>query len=457
MNKSLIKLALTAVLLASCSDTSNTQKPIEVQKLSDPHSMSVDADTSIEPYLFHDTNIYGMYKPLSQYDIEVLNYELAKDSNHELPSNIRFGEFIITKSAYDNWENENGLDYLTWLHVHADFFNTVLFNSEPKIDTELKIKRVIIVDDTFTQNPSGWLPDIDNSEFYNSAVTGSSYIFDYSIEGDLINLRPRNAGPSDLWNYSIKLDTSRKLIQQYKNSSVDLGRYHEWCHRFLGVQDEYIIDFDDTDGVRFRYIGGPNLEPYISHSLRYEIIGNIRSGVRHDRVTSFAQAYEYINNVPDRVSLNGNFSQIRISLPQYQRADYYNNNNKTTKPIAMDMNNGSGIDFTPYLEPTRVENDLMMPMSIRIDLISERSGNVHLFLPLTLFNMLKQLGIDDVKLNIELIGNNFTGNSVYGGIYNVNEIDKIINDRRKYGSILAEMEIANTDYVFIWFNGFIPE
>lgn len=141
--------------------------------------------------------VYGGIDPIkSREDLSKLIAHTEQESFHKLghsaslgpdydrgllPENIRYWEFMLPKSDYDGFaQNDIGVDFVTWSNYHAEKTNEMLTSTKPEIPIRVSLKRIIVLDDKLypTSHPywrvnddkdnfSRWAKDVDSRWAFN--------------------------------------------------------------------------------------------------------------------------------------------------------------------------------------------------------------------------------------------------------------------------------------------------
>ena len=204
---------------------------------------SVNSPEGFSEEVISGVKVYGGLDPVkTRADLEriISPLEMRRGFERErLPKNKRFWEFVVPKSVYDKFtENEEGVDFVTWANFHAEKTNEMLVSAKPEIPIRVSLKRILVLDDSlYPSEYPFWKKEDDNDNFSRWAKdVDSRWAFD-----------------PDYYNYLYKdIDHYKELLESHgsereipihgwnsvtetsegKIAVLDWGLVHELIHHF---------------------------------------------------------------------------------------------------------------------------------------------------------------------------------------------------------------------------------
>ena len=220
--------------------------------------LSVDESDGYSEEVIHGIKVYGGENPIKSKEklqgllaslerMSFLELHLTSGQRRQepiidrslLPENTRFWEFVIPKSTYDKFEeNEEGVNFLEWATLHVERTNEMLASAKPEIPIRVSLKRILVLDDSLypsehpfwkvehdNDNFSRWAKDVDsrwafNPNYYDYLYKDIDYykelLESYGSEREI---------PIHGWNSVTETSEGKIAI-------LDWGLVHELIHHF---------------------------------------------------------------------------------------------------------------------------------------------------------------------------------------------------------------------------------
>lgn len=473
----------------STVDVSNNQQPLPTQV---PNPTPIETPTQqpeglLQPETIHGVEVFGLKEKIDtdeqidklyQHFDEVFNMEVPeslKDASRQdqrdavLPKDKRYAEFVVTQSAFDGWERENGVDYVSWVKLHIDLLNRACQNAKPSAPISTEVLRVVVIQDNFKNNPSRYSKDMDGTWFNNLPKVTSSYYWNYSVAPDgSVIFYPLYGGVNSEW--AIRYPPSDDSFKDTQQGRVDCGTTHELSHQILNLPDEYNYDYDlgnehNKRFQRFYFDTGsftsPQMSPNLAWILRYHIDKGIR-GYYTDQVGLGTYSAYKETNLKKPVSYSLKPSLCRFELVTKneatekievfkirQEGDYASKKYFLESPDQIEAQNSFTLD-PQLLEPRKLDNDnfVFYPLNWVI-----RTGKKELCLPEAAFVMSKAAENDQANYKIEFSG--------YDDLSKKTQIVKLVDESdladfldkcsQRNEQYYAKMKVSGTSAWFIWF------
>jgi hypothetical protein len=467
--------------LSSCAPEQLTEGLTSSTNTPAPTETTTPIEQYLQPELVHGVKVFGLKEPIATDDqIDRLYQSFDRDFDEKVPDNLkdasrweqreavlpkdkRFGEFVVTQSAYEGWEGEHGVDYITWVKLHIDLLNSAIQNAEPYTQLTVDVLRVVVVQDNIANNPSRYSKDLDGSWFNESSIINSSYMYDYKVQpdGSVIFEPEYPTQHSQVVELSIPSDSFR----DHPQGRVDCGTTHELSHQILNLPDEYTYDYHNNSNRRFPnffFDTGSFHNPIMSSHLGYVLKYNHERNIRgyYTDPGGIGNGWEVAINAGDKAlsyTLHPNSIKFELVLPEDENfegaevfvarleGDYYSKRSFPDIPDKTAQHRTFTLD-PQLLEP--IDGSIFHPLNWII-----KSGQRELCLPKAALVMSKIAGIDIANYKIEFSG--YHDPAKYTQIVKLidqSEIDEFLQQRSSEGDpYYAKMKVDGTDTWFVWF------
>lgn len=470
-------------------DTSSDANPIPTQ-IPSPTPIETPTRPSeefLQPEVIHNVRVFGLKEKIATEDkIDKLYQHFDEDFDKKVPDELkdasrwdqrdkvlpndkRYAEFVVTQSAYDSWEKENGIDYVSWVKLHIDLLNRACQNAKPPATLTTEVLRVVVIQDNFANNPSRYSKDMDGTWFNNLPKVTSSYYWNYSAAADGSVVFYPLDGDRNSEN-AIRFSPSDDSFRANREGKIDCGTTHELSHQILNLPDEYCYDYDLGNNNKKRFqrfyfdtgsFVSPHMSPNLAWILRYHVDKNIRGYYTDQGGFGTHWGFEETNTErpvsfalkPDScgfelVTQDGTTERVKIFKCR-QNGDYAGRKYFLESP---DQTEEQGkFDLKPeLLEPRKLDGDnvVFYPLNWII-----RNGQKELCLPEAAFVMSKAAGKSQAKYRIEFSG--------YDDPTKKTQIVKLVDESglaEFFGKCgergeqhYAKMKVDGTSTFFVWF------
>lgn len=422
-----------------------------------------------------------------------------------LGENVRALEVVVKQSDYDK-ETVNG-GFVLYMKRHIDMLNRVLRRTFPKVSIEAKLARVIVVADGFAGHPAyKWInyekklasfvtsPDVDFSEFIGDekgsglTVSGEGATFWNVTDGGDDLIVTYGTGPDKFGGRVFTLPHDREdSLTGVKNIAIDYYYFHEWIHRLGQGVDDYLINMDHLDEVKFgfrkmRVENGnwaiPYISPYGAVVMNWMAKRGVRGYYEHPNTVGgghYAGETEIYQEQPTSVKLKiagarniEVFSTKKVGgydtsseHPELDRQVDWDNV-QTTSGESIDLNTTKLAKPTIYVQKNsmvravqqeKLETVRILPTIyfVRAEIDGQHKS---LHFPVAILNMSKLGGnLDSANYTINITGNKVPDSDTLKIAYlDKNNVDDTISwINQTGGNIYATMDVDGTGVTCVWF------
>lgn len=336
-----------------------------------------------------------------------------------MPKEIRFVEFVVTQSTYDEFlikREESGVDYVEWVQIHLDLMNRVS-KVQPGLENfRVEIKRVIVVADVFESSPIDYSKDIDGMWFNNEDYrfyTENTSIYRWRVNrqenGDLLfrSVISETDGRKD----EVTMPPDQDLLQEVANNVlIDCGLTHELSHLIWNLPDEYSFDSYETPFIykTFSYRTGsftsPELSPYLKLLLLRNKNENIRGYYTNPPALTGLNNYVFYGLVPQKMTFQiDGANGLKIFRSSFVSADYYVS--KTFREVLGIVTGSDGSFELPIEEilPQIIDGKEFYS-TIYVLQTTDGENQKELYFPVALLNMPAIIGEEKANFKIAFTG-----------------------------------------------------
>lgn len=457
--------------------------------------------------IVHDIEVYGLGQPISnQSEIDAL-YEYfnslfsrklssllenqARESDSSdwktkvpanrweerdlvLDPNKRYLEVVVPRSIYEEFlanRDKNGVDFVEWIKLHVEVLNLMIEKAKPAVPLEVKLSRILVVEDSFRENPSGYDKNIDGSWLVNRNPFDPAD-WQYPLAPALSKISWDEQGNIVIEGKNffdwIKKDYAfiahKGFFSSSGHSLIYMPMIHEWGHIILNFPDEYIFNII-SGPLRFPrmyldtgYLNNPEISPYLGLILQKNHAERIRGYYTHPEgigYMHFSEKFPY-GFFPGRITLSfkevGFPTEGKISVWKgLGMCSYYEAVSFGDSPFQEETNRCLLLD-RECLSGRLYGKDIIYPTSFYISLAG-RTRIFDVYLPSVAFNMSKLAGNEEANYVIEFSGyDDPSKDAQLLKIVDEQDLDGFMKQSLKNNDIpYALMRVSGTASWFVWF------